>query len=192
MRFNRCTISRRSALKMQAGLLVLMCGLSLAAADAPKGLSHFAQVDEHVYRGGQPSLSGVESLAKLGVKAVIDLRGSGERALSEQKQVEALGMKYYSVPLPALGAPGSAEVATVLALIDDSQNWPVYVHCLRGKDRTGTVIACYRIRHDRWPNARAVKEAQEHGMSRVERGMRSFILRYNPSTPSSILAQVPR
>jgi protein tyrosine/serine phosphatase len=172
-------------------LVVVLWVLSLAAADTPPvGLPHFAQVDEHVYRGGQPSEAGFNSLAKLGIKAVIDLRGAGDRAMAEEKQVEALGMKYYSIPLPGLSAPSNTEISTVLALIDDSRNWPVYVHCMRGKDRTGTVIACYRIRHDRWPNARAMKEAQEHGLSRVERGMRSFVLRYNPSTPSSILAEV--
>jgi tyrosine-protein phosphatase SIW14 len=175
------------------GVVVLVWALSLAAADAPPaGLSHFAQVDEHVYRGGQPSETGLKSLEKLGVKAIIDLRGRGERSISEQKEVEAHGMKYYSVPLPALGAPTEAEVSTVLALIDDSQNWPVYVHCMRGKDRTGTVIACYRIRHDRWPKARAIKEAQEHGLSRVERGMRNFVLRYDPGVRTSILAEVSK
>jgi protein tyrosine/serine phosphatase len=134
----------------------------------------------------------VKSLAKMGIKAVIDLRGGGERSISEQKQVEGLGMKYYSIPLPALGAPTDSEVSTVLALIDDAQNWPVYVHCMRGKDRTGTVIACYRIRHDRWPNARAMKEAQEHGLSRVERGMRSYVLHYNPNVKNSILAEASK
>lgn len=183
-------LNRNCARRLRMSLVVVLWVLSLAAADAPPvGLPHFAQVDEHVYRGGQPSEAGVNSLAKLGIKAVIDLRGAGDRATAEEKQVEALGMKYYSVPLPGLSAPSNTEISTVLALIDDAQNWPVYVHCMRGKDRTGTVIACYRIRHDRWPNARAMKEAQEHGLSRVERGMRSFVLHYNPTAPSSILAE---
>src|SRR6185312_13011397 len=179
--FSRMQLNRDLSRRASMSIVVLVWVLSLAGADAPPaGLSHFAQVDEHVYRGAQPSELGVKSLAKLGIKAVIDLRGGGERSISEEKQVEVAGMKYYSIPLPALGAPTDAEVSTALALIDDSQNWPVYVHCLRGKDRTGTVIACYRIHHDRWPNARAMKEAQEHGLSRVERGMRGFVLHYNP------------
>lgn len=186
-------LNQALARRGRTSVVVLVWALSIAAADAPPaGLSHFAQVDEHVYRGGQPSETGVKSLAKLGIKAVIDLRGGGERSISEQKEVEAHGMKYYSIPLPALGAPTDTEVWTALALIDDSENWPVYVHCLRGKDRTGTVIACYRIRHDRWPKARAMKEAQEHGLSRVERGMRSYVLHYNPGTRTSILAEASR
>jgi|SRR5690348_12437612 tyrosine-protein phosphatase SIW14 len=178
------------ARKARTSIVLLVWAVSLAAAEAPPaGLHNFMQVDEHVYRGGQPSEMGVKSLAKLGIKAVIDLRGGGERSVAEQKEVEAHGMKYYSIPMPAFNAPSDAEISTALALINDSQNWPVYIHCLRGKDRTGTVIACYRIRHDRWPNARAMKEAQAHGLSRVERGMRTYVLHYNPNVQNSILAQ---
>jgi protein tyrosine/serine phosphatase len=52
------------------------------------------------------------------------------------------------------------------------------VHCLRGADRTGTVIACYRIAHDQWPNQKALDEALTFGMSWTERGMRNYVLHY--------------
>jgi tyrosine-protein phosphatase SIW14 len=116
---------------------------------------------------------------------VIDLRAAGERSEAEEKHVEALGMKYYSMPMPGLSAPTEVQITTTLALIEDSNNWPVFVHCQRGRDRTGTVIACYRIRHDHWPNDRALTEARDHGLSRVERGMRDFILHFNPSLAQS-------
>ena len=150
------------------------------AADAPRGIRNFRQVDDHIYRGGQPSRAGMQDLAKLGVHAVIDLRGGGERSVSEKKQVEALGMKYYAAPLPALDAPRKDQIARILSLLNDSQNWPVFVHCQHGRDRTGTVVACYRIAHDNWTSQRALKEAVYHGLSRFERGMRGFILQYEP------------
>jgi protein tyrosine/serine phosphatase len=58
----------------------------------------------------------------------------------------------------------------------------VFVHCRRGKDRTGTVIACYRIQHDGWDNRHALEEAKEHGMSSFERAMRAYILSFKPQT----------
>ncbi len=61
----------------------------------------------------------------------------------------------------------------------DSQ-WPVFVHCKRGADRTGTVIACYRINHDHWQNQKALTEAKYLGMSRLETAMRHFILGFQP------------
>jgi protein tyrosine/serine phosphatase len=54
------------------------------------------------------------------------------------------------------------------------------VHCWRGKDRTGTIIACYRIQHDGWSSRQALKEAEQRGLSHAEFGMRSFILKFSP------------
>ena len=143
-------------------------------------------MNEHIYRGGQPGAKGLKSLATTGVRAVIDLRAAGNRSVHEEHAVEALGMKYYSVPLPALAAPPDKQVAVILALLDDSNNWPVFIHCQRGKDRTGTIIACYRIEHDRWPNDRALAEAIDDGLNGVERGMREYIRQYKPPAAKTV------
>jgi hypothetical protein len=37
------------------------------------------------------------------------------------------------------------------------------------------VIACYRIKHDKWTAAAALKEAKEHGMASWETGMHEFV-----------------
>jgi protein tyrosine/serine phosphatase len=180
----------RRKLILALALLPALC----FAADAPRGIHNFRQVDDHIYRGGQPSRDGIHDLAKLGVRAVVDLRGGGKRSVAEKKQVEALGMKYYAIPLPALDAPQKEEIAKVLGLLYDSQNWPVFVHCQHGRDRTGTVVACYRIGHDNWNNQRALKEAAYDGLSRFERGMRAFILQYRPpgETPKAVALAKPK
>jgi len=41
-------------------------------------------------------------------------------------------------------------------------------------------VACYRIEHDGWDNRRASEEASKYGMSWMERGMRSFIVKFKP------------
>jgi tyrosine-protein phosphatase SIW14 len=77
-----------------------ICLLSLPAlAGSPvQGISSFHQVDEHVYRGAQPTTEGFEYLAKIGVKTVLDLRENGERATGEALLATALGMHYHSCP----------------------------------------------------------------------------------------------
>jgi len=56
----------------------------------------------------------------------------------------------------------------------------VFIHCRRGADRSGTVLACYRISHDHWENQKALKEAKTYGLSTFERAMRSFIQHFQP------------
>jgi protein tyrosine/serine phosphatase len=170
--------------------------LPVLAAEQPSapGVENFHQVDEHIYRGAQPSEEGLKSLAKLGVKTIIDLRGPGDHSAWEEKTVDALGMRYVHVPLRGMSAPADADIAKILAILDSpsaSSNWPVFVHCKRGRDRTGTVIACYRIQHDRWKNDKALEEARLHGMSWIERAMMSYVLRFTPPAGASAASRPP-
>jgi len=166
----------------------LVCGFaavwSVAAfAQTPTGVHNFHQINNHIYRGAQPTAAGFQNLAKLGVKTIIDLREGGERSLTEKKLVEAAGMRYVSVPLSGFSAPSPEKVAEVLALFENSDADPVFIHCRRGADRTGTLVACYRISHDHWNNDRALAEAKADGMSWTEIAMHHFVLHYHPSVP---------
>jgi uncharacterized protein (TIGR01244 family) len=145
------------------------------------GVTNFHQINEHVYRGAQPTDLGFQSLAKLGVKTVIDLREADDRSAHERNSVEAAGMRYVSIPFRGMSAPSPADVAKVLALFDDASAGPVFVHCRRGADRTGTVVACYRISHDGWNNQQALQEAKQDGMSWTEMAMHNYVLHYQPS-----------
>src|SRR5579871_2440139 len=133
--------------------LALVFAFGVAACAAPleaPGVSNFHQVDNHFYRGAQPSDDGFRSLARLGVKTVVDLRLTDARSLHEQQVVTSLGMHYVAIPMHGLGRPTDEELKQTFALLQDSQAWPVFVHCRRGADRTGTIAACYRISHDGW------------------------------------------
>jgi tyrosine-protein phosphatase SIW14 len=159
----------------------LLLGGSLSAADlATSGVPNFSQVDEHVYRGGQPSAQGVHALAKLGIKTVVDLRSGAERQGGEASVAGVEGMRYVHVPMAPLSAPTDKQISTVLQVLDDSGSWPVFVHCMRGADRTGAIIACYRMTHDRWTNEQALKEARLFGLSSLQHGIRHYILGFQP------------
>ena len=144
------------------------------------GVPNFHQVNDHVYRGAQPTDQGFQSLAKLGVKTIVDLREAGDRSTSERSLAEADGMRYVTIPFQGMSAPSPANVAKVLALFDDASAGPVFVHCRRGADRTGTVVACYRIAHDGWDNRKALQEAKGFGMSWTEVAMHHYVMRYQP------------
>ena len=55
------------------------------------------------------------------------------------------------------------------------------VHCWRGADRTGAVIAAYRIDHDHWDNDRALKDAKAHGMGFFQIPRQNFIKDFRPA-----------
>jgi len=166
---------------------VTLKGLFIAtltiAASFAGSIPNFQKVDDHVYRGGQCDEAGFKELANMGVKTVIDLRAVGEHSQADEQQVvKALGMRYVSIPMKGMSTPKDADVAAVLALFNDNSSGPVFVHCRRGADRTGTVVATYRISHDHWENLRALKEAKSCGMSMFERAMQGYVMHYKPKT----------
>lgn len=152
----------------------LFLGLPLFAGSVP-GIKNFDKVDDHVYRGGQPTDAGFQYLASQGIKTVIDLREAGDRSQAEERAVSAAGMKYINVPMTGLTPPTESEIARILSTLEDSTSGPVFVHCQRGADRTGAVIAAYHIDHDHWDNPRALKDAKAHGMSPFQFPRKSYI-----------------
>jgi len=161
-------------------VIFVVSAIALAGQDA--GLPNFQQLNEHIFRGGQPSDAGFKTLAGKGIKTVIDLRWVDEHDIPREKQtVESDGMRFVSVPMRGLSAPSLDQLSRVFRVLDDSDSWPVFIHCRRGADRTGTVVACYRITHDHWQNQQALEEAKTYGLSVFERAMRSFIVKFEPS-----------
>jgi protein tyrosine/serine phosphatase len=141
-------------------------------------LPNFHQVNARLFRGGQPKPGGVKKLSSLGVKTIINLRGDDEHAGEEEREAKSLGMRFFNLPLSLGGRPSREQIARVLALIDAPENQPVFVHCHKGADRTGVVIAAYRITHDHWTAAEAQREADRYGMGWWQHGKKDFISDY--------------
>ena len=143
-----------------------------------KDLPNFAQVNGNLYRGAQPTEAGIKKLAAMGVKTVIDLRGADERAKKEEAWAQNAGIKFINIPLDNWNRPKDSRIAEIEKLLDATENQPVFVHCRRGADRTGTVIAVYRITHDGWDARRANEEAESFGFGWWQFQMKDYINDY--------------
>jgi protein tyrosine phosphatase (PTP) superfamily phosphohydrolase (DUF442 family) len=167
-----------------AGLLL---GNVLFAGDqqTTQFLSNFKQVNESLCRGAQPSDDGFRELAKQGVKTILDLRGGSGRSSHESEVVRGLGMQYINVPLDGYEAPTADQVSKVMAVLNDPHAGKVFVHCRRGADRTGTVLAMYRIEHDHWTNQQALDEAKGMKMASSEKLMQKFVMGFSPTATAA-------
>ena len=151
-----------------------------------EGLSNVGRVSPGVYRGAQPAVEGYETLKRMGVKTVIDLRTSE----SEKQQVEAAGMKAIAIPIEMTRKGLKDKVEQVVAIMSNPENQPVFVHCRHGQDRTGIVVAAYRLALDGWRLKEAEQEMQAFGFNDVWANFKQFIRNYRP-TPGKLAKATP-
>ena len=136
-----------------------------------------------LYRSDQPNLEAFDALSQTAPSlgfCVLSLRKDGEEGYSlDRERVAVLAcqrsVQFASIPIGGLpiDAPTKAQVQQAVALLRDGRTW--LVHCQRGCDRTGVIVACYRILVNGWSKQKAIDEAMACGMSRWQFRMHDFL-----------------
>ena len=157
-------------------------------------IERFNKVDDRLYRGAQPTEAGFKKLKELGIKTIVNLRMDADALKTgEQKIVEGLGLKYVSIPVEDGNfftrdrtIPDEA-IRAFFKLIDAVDEGPIFVHCHRGADRTGALVAFYRIGRQGWQADKAAKEARDIGMRSWYKGLQKQILEFTPAALTNVL-----
>jgi protein tyrosine phosphatase (PTP) superfamily phosphohydrolase (DUF442 family) len=105
-------------------------------------LTRFYRVEEDLYRGGQPSAAELRELvARYHIKTIIKLN-----PVWQGRDVVPPGVTLHEHPIPAVLTPTRAQIMQIL---DDMEHAPrpLFIHCRAGADRTGLLVALYKIRH---------------------------------------------
>lgn len=161
-------------LKVAFVFLLLSATASAQDTTVDTELPRFQQVSERLYRGAQPSEGGISRLRELGITTIINLRGANDRTRAEEAEAVAFGLNYVNVALPNWGRPQHDRVARIFEIIAAPESGHVFVHCKEGVDRTGMIIAIYRMTYDGWTSSRALTEAERFGMRRTQFWMRDY------------------
>jgi protein tyrosine/serine phosphatase len=176
---NQATLKGRLLLVAIAAMLAL-AGVAASVTQtqvAADQIENFGKVNEHYYRGSQPTAEGFAKLKQLGIKTVIDLRQDSVTGAPELAR--SAGMQYFNIPLKASRPATPEQTDYFLKLVNDPKNWPVYVHCKGGRHRTGALTAIYRITHDGWTADQAYKEMKqyefEHGFFGGPSAQKKFV-----------------
>src|SRR5260370_184568 len=131
------------------------------------------QIDTN-YRGPRiDSTDAFRVLAVNGVRTVLNLeRGyfeffTGQVDL-EVERVLSLRMIRVSMALGDIVKRTKDQLEGCIWVMTDKCTFGiVYVHCKRGKDRTGMVCAYYRVKIEHWPVDKAIQEMFDNGFNRA-------------------------
>ncbi len=145
-------------------------------------------VPGRIYRGAQPVIRGATSqyaeLKAIGVTTIIDLREGWDRG-GEANACKSIGLVHVNVPIGiaplSFGVlpPTGSQIRRILALLNDPLK-VCFVHCEHGEDRTGAVIAAYRMTIDHWTNAQAMAEAETFHINPLQVLIKEWIERFRP------------
>ena len=126
-------------------------------------IPNYHEVDGNcLLRGGQPSSAGIRKLAKKGVKTIINLRASDfNRKVIKEYHTDQ--MRTVHIPFYPYN-PDDQIMIDFLKVMKDQTHQPAFVHCFHGADRTGAVIAIYRIILQNWDKDSAIAEMKLKGL----------------------------
>ena len=108
---------------------------------------NFYRVDELLFRSAQLDGGDAAKLHELGIKSIVNLRnfsrGGDRRAFGDQFWLANKPLQSWEIK--------PAQIADVLRTIRERQKeGAVLVHCYHGADRTGLVVAMYRVIYQGW------------------------------------------
>lgn len=165
-------------------LLLLLLGLNLAGAvgSTPRERpAHWAvpviettlgncyRVSGELYRCEQPGKQDIANLQSLGVRSLLNLR----HYHTDAKAFEQAGFKLLLQRMEADELTVDNLVAALRQLRAAPK--PVMVHCWHGSDRTGAVVAAYRIVFQDWTPATALDELRHGGFGYHEKSFPNII-----------------
>lgn len=148
----------------------------------PCGYSYCVDADTagRIYAGEYPvwewnagiRLRQLRLFLDFGIDCFVDLTEEGE--MPPYKELLPAGICRYTLPIPNLGTPKSVQdvvqlFETIRRHIDRHPDARIYIHCLGGVGRTGTIVSCYYIYFRGMSCEQAVAEMRrryaEHGRS---------------------------
>lgn len=122
------------------------------------GLPNLHRITDNLYRCAQPTTQGMRAAEKLGIKTVISLRAFH----SDKDELYSAKLKSERIFFNTWHAE-EEDVLRFLKIVTNTNAGPILVHCQHGADRTGTMIAIYRMVVQGWSKQKAIEEMTEGG-----------------------------
>jgi tyrosine-protein phosphatase SIW14 len=147
-----------------------------------KGVPNFGEVTPTLYRGGLDNTEGIKALKKLGMDVIVDTHANDE---SEEQTVKSLGMKYVAIPWHCPW-PHDEVFAKFLQVVHENKGKKIFVHCRLGDDRTGMMVAAYRMAEEGWTADEAMREMKSFGFTRSHHVICPSLAKYEKDFPDHL------
>ncbi|KIW12435.1 hypothetical protein PV08_09712 [Exophiala spinifera] len=150
--------------------------------------ANFQVIAPGLYRSSYPLYAHFDTLADLELKTIITLVAP-PIPLDYANFITSNGITHYQIPIQAnkdADVYSSDEtVNKVLNLILDPSNYPMLIHCNKGRHRTGTMVACFR-KVTGWTLEDCIEEYERYSRPKDRALDKIFIERYDANTLKAV------
>ena len=146
-------------------VLVVACGQPRRLLHPGDPATDFYTVSPGIYRGGRLDAAGIHRLRELGVKTIVNLEDDEDAIAAEAIWAKQSSITQISTPMSGFWTPRDAEVDRILKILADPAKRPIYIHCAKGMDRTGVIVALHRIYNEGWAASSALQERDAIGFN---------------------------
>jgi protein tyrosine/serine phosphatase len=168
-----------------------------SAMDGIAGMSNLYRVSPGLYRSQQPAMAALQNILaghpfaadSDPIRTVVSLRAFHDDdgdAIGKSDAVHYERLKFYA------WHPEEADVIKFLRIVTTPAQQPVLVHCAHGSDRTGMMVAIYRIVVQGWSKQDALREmtAGGYGFHTIWHDLVAYIQHLDVDALKAKLAQV--
>lgn len=140
---------------------------------------NFHVVAPGIWRSAQPNSESLRRMKSYGLKTIVNLRFDGETEPWENKLAGELDIRYFHFPISADRIVPSKTIDAILPILSDRERQPVLIHCAAGKDRTGTIIAAYKLKNTAWSFRDIYQEMKMYGFNEAYLPMLTTLRRWS-------------
>lgn len=141
-------------------------------------IQNFGEIDCNIFRGSEPKDDDDYNLLKYryGIKTVLDLRDDPNLdVINEIKN--RINFNYINIELSDKHPPTQGQEDVIIKTLFDNSLYPIFIHCVGGRHRTGIAVALYRKIGYKWTFEEIYKEMLKYGFYTIfgHRSLKKYI-----------------
>jgi tyrosine-protein phosphatase SIW14 len=149
---------------------------------------NFQTIAPGLYRSSYPLYAHYDQLADYEIKTIVTLVPES-LSFEYENFISTNGIKHFQIPILAnkdekVFSPPET-VRKVLDLMLDPSNYPMLIHCNKGKHRTGCITACFR-KVTGWTLEACIEEYEQYSKPKDRALDKVFIERFDASPLKSL------
>ena len=148
---------------------VTILGLALSFCTEARALpENFHPITDILARGARPELNDLTQLKARGFQTIISIENDPDAVPLEAGFARNLNLVFVNIPMSSRVRPTDAAINRVLKTmvqkqLESTEAAKTFIHCHHGEDRTGLVVALFRVEVQHWTPKAAFDEMIKYG-----------------------------